>query len=288
MQETSKKSQIIDTLEKLRNLPTIPKILFEVQSLLKEETINNIKLANTISKDQGLTTKLLTVANSPLFGLQRKVSSIEFAILLLGGEEIGNIVTAISLSDTIRFNSSANFKFMDYWKHSMIVGTASRDIARRLGMSEIASDAFLAGMLHDLGIQLLIKHFPNEYSKILVMMDSGNQNFYEAEQQIMGCTHEYIGKFLAQKWALPAELCEVLEFHHQPEKSRQNPLLCSIVHLADCMTQEFKIGNTYWDNDISFEAGISDILGFPSLEALGEFTSNYREAFADMADSVQL
>jgi HD-like signal output (HDOD) protein len=283
-----KKTQIISSLEKLRNLPTIPKVMFEVSNLLKENPVNNIKLAETISKDQGLTTKVLVVANSPMYGLQRKVSSLEFAILLLGAEEIGSIVTAVSLADTIKFNSSANFKYMDYWKHSMIVGTAARDISRRLSMSELAGDAFLAGMLHDLGIQLLIKYFPNEYSKIMVMVEEGGESFINAEEKILGCTHQDIGKFLSQKWELPNSLCDVMEFHHRPQEARDNLLLVSIVHLADCMTQEFKIGDTFWDINSDFETMVSDILGFSNLEKLAEFTSDYKEVFEDTAQSIKL
>lgn len=285
---SEKKAQIISSLEKLRTLPTIPKIMFEVSNLLKEQPINNIKLAETISKDQGLTTKVLVVANSPLYGLQRKVSSLEFAILLLGAEEIGSIVTAVSLADTIKFNSSSNFRYMDYWKHSMIVATAARDIARRLSMSEIASDAFLAGMLHDLGIQLLIKYFPNEYSRILVLVEEGGESFINAEEIILGCTHQDLGKFLAQKWELPSSLCHAMEHHHKPQLAPENTMLVSIVHLADSMTHEFKIGETFWDENADFEIMVSDVLGFNSLEELSEFTSEYKVVFEDTAASIKL
>ncbi len=285
---TDKKAQIISSLKKLRNLPTIPKVIFEVSNLLKEQPVNNIKLAETISKDQGLTTKVLVVANSPIYGLQRKVSSLEFAILLLGAEEITNIVTAVSLADTIKFNDSSNFRYMDYWKHSMIVGSAARDIARRLSMSELAGDAFLAGMLHDLGIQLLIKHFPREYRAILEMVANEGVSFLSAEERVLGCTHQEIGGFLAQKWELPGSLCNVMEFHHRPQDVSENLLLVSIVHLADSMTHEFKVGDVYWDLNAEFETMVSEILGFSSLEKLAEFTADYKVVFEDTAESIKL
>ena len=194
----------------------------------------------------------------------------------------------LKFADAIRVNATANFRYMDYWKHSMLVATSARDISRRLGMNEISGDAFLAGMLHDLGFQLLIKYFPSEYSKILVLVENGESDFLNAEKAVMGITHQDMGKFLAQKWGLPESLCDVLEFHHNPEESRQHTVLASIVHLADCMTQEFKIGNTFWDKSISFQTDISDILGFESLEVLGQFTSDYKEVFADTAESLIL
>lgn len=288
MQSMSQKSNTMSSLENLRNLPTIPKVMFEVSSLLKENPINNHKLCNTIGKDQGLTTKILTIANSPLYGLQRKVSSLEFAILLLGAEELESIVTAVSLSDTIKFNASSTFKYMEYWKHSMLVGTAARDIARRLGMPELAGDAFLAGMMHDVGIQLIIKYFPNQYDQILKTVEDSKISFLEAEQKILDATHQEIGKFLAQKWSLPQGLCDVLEYHHRPQDAKQNTMLVSIVHLTDYMTQQFECGHSFWDNNVLFDPIVSDILGFSSVEELGSFTADYKEVFEDAAESLTL
>lgn len=287
MEIEDKKTHTLRKLEGLRDLGFIPKVLFEVQQLIKSDPGNFIKLGNTISKDQGLATKVVSIANSPLYGLQRKVSSIEFALMVMGTEEINQIVTAVSLLDAIKFRANDNFNFMDYWRHSMLVGTASKDIARRLGFTEVSGEAFLAGMLHDVGIQLIVKFFPDEFDEIMTYVKA-KRIFIESETEVLGITHQEMGNFLARKWSLPENLADVIHYHHHPSEAQLSPVLASIVHLADSMTQEYKIGNVHWDNEISFDTGILELLGFSSNDKFVAFLADYREIFSDAADSIKL
>ena len=274
-------------LEGLRNLTSIPKIIIEVNQFLKSDPGNNVKLARLIGKDQGLTTKIVAVANSPLYGLQRKVSSLEFALMLMGNEEIQRIVTAISLSESLKFQSTANFDYLEYWKHSMLVGTAGKDMSIRLGFADLSGEAFLAGMLHDVGIQVMAQYFTKEYEEILTMVTNGKK-FFDAEKEVIGISHDQIGKFLALKWKLPDELAEAIESHHKPSQSSNNKALAAIVHLADSMTQEFRVGNCHWDAKLDFDGDIIEILKFESAEKMVFFVSEYKEVFTDTADYIQL
>ena len=276
----------LSILENSINLPSIPKVMFDVISTIKTYPGNTIKIAEAISKDQGITTKILSVANSALYGMQRDVSSLEFAIMILGSRELETLVTAISLSDAIKFKSVPNFNYKDYWTHSMIVGLASKDISRKLGYMDISGEAFVGGMLHDIGIQIIVKYFPNEFDAILKLVNSGVQ-FESAEKDVLGLTHQDVGKFIAQKWNLPKKLCDVIEFHHAPSEAQENTQLVSIVHLADSMTQEFKMGDGFWDADISFDLSIGKQIEIDSVEELGNFTNDYREVFKDTVDTIE-
>ncbi|MCW8850917.1 MAG: HDOD domain-containing protein [Melioribacteraceae bacterium] len=282
-----KQKNITQILSNLTNLPTVPKVMFDVITTLKSNPGDTIKISQVISKDQGITTKILSIANSALYGMERHVSSLEFAIMLLGSKEIERIVTAISLSEAIKIKSVPNFDYDNYWKHSMIVGLASKDIAMKLGHFDISGEAFLGGMLHDVGLQIIVKYFPQEFNEIIQLVNSGN-SFLDAEQMVLGLTHQEIGRFIAQKWSLPQNLCDIIEFHHTPTESKENSKLASIVHLADSMTQEFQIGNGNWDDQISFDLSVVEQLEFGSAEELNEFTHNYRDIFKDTAEGIDL
>jgi HD-like signal output (HDOD) protein len=93
---------------------------------------------------------------------------------------------------------------------------------------------------------------------------------------------------LAQKWKLPEYLAETLDHHHLPSKSETNKVLCAIVHLADSMTQEFRVGDCIWDKSIAFDGDTVEILKFSSAEAMAVFVSEYNEVFIDTADSIVL
>lgn len=280
-----KKGNTLRSLNNIKDLPVIPDILIDVVRILKNEPGNTSKLSQAISKDQGITARLLNIANSPLYGVGKEVSSIEFAIMLLGSKEVESIVTAISLSDALKFNSEVNFNYMDYWKHSMIVGLAARDVARRLGNAEYSGEAFLSGMLHDLGIQLIVRYFPHEYNEILKIVNAGN-SYLDAEKDLLGLTHQEIGKFLAQKWNLPNNLIEVIEYHHSPSKSQINKFLVSIVHMIDDFTREFNIDNAFWDSSFTFDTNVYSELGFQSKEEFGVFKTDYEDILRDIAESI--
>jgi HD-like signal output (HDOD) protein len=286
-QLTEKGINTLKRLDGLRSLASVPKIIFEVGQFIKTEPGNLKKLARMIEKDQGLTTKILSVANSPLYGLQRKVPSLEFALMVMGSEEVARMVTAISLSESLKFQAVDNFKYLDYWKHCMIVGTASKDMSIRLGFSDLAGESFLAGMLHDIGVQVIAQYFNKEFKEILDRVSAGKK-YYVAEQEVLGVSHAQIGKVLSLKWKLPDYLAEALDYHHQPSKSETNKILCAIVHLADSMTQEFRVGDCIWDRSIAFDGDTVEILKFASAEAMSVFVSEYNEIFIDTADSIVL
>ncbi|MEI7811832.1 MAG: HDOD domain-containing protein [Ignavibacteria bacterium] len=284
----SKRAATESVLNGVKNLPLIPKVMFEVARFLQNPEANTTGLAKLISKDQGLTTKILSIANSPLFGLQRKVFSLEFAIIVLGYKEISDVVTAISLADSLKVSSDKDFDQNDFWIHSMVVGTASKSIAHNLGYMDLGSDAFVAGTLHEFGIQLLHRIFHPQFLEICAMAEKGEAVFFEAEQEKFGLSHQEIGKFLGEKWNLPEVLCNILSYHHFPSKSPGNKILASIVHLADYMTQELQVANCYWDKGMQLDKEIINILQLKSEENLKNFIMDFKELFIDTASSIRL
>ncbi len=280
-----KSHSTIKKLEGLKHLISIPKIILEVSQTIKNNPGNIKKLAWLMEKDQGLTTKILAVANSPLYGLQKKVSSLEFALMIMGTDEVVRIVTAISLSESLKIKSTKDFDYMEYWKHSMLVGMAARDMSIRLGFSDFFGEAFLAGMLHDVSIQVFAQHFPKEFEEI-IEFSKNNKKFFNCEKEVLGITHDKIGKILVDKWKLPEIIAETIEYHHLPSSAPNNKQLASLVHLADSMTQEFKIGNCFWDKTLTFDGNIIELLNFKSAEEMAVFVHEYEEVFKDTAESI--
>lgn len=284
---SEKRTKTEAALNNIKNLPLIPKVMFEVTKLLRDASVTTYSLASLIAKDQGLTAKILSVANSPLYGLQRKVTSLEFAIIVLGYKEISNIVTAVSLADAVKITSDKDFDQVDFWIHSMVVGTASKGIAQNLGFLDLGSDSFVAGVLHDFGIQVLHRFLHPQFVSIINKVDT-NVGFLEAEDSELGLTHQEIGKFLAEKWNLPSLLCDILQYHHTPNKSHDNKVISSIVHLADYMTQKLQAGSFYWDNGMQLDKEIINILHFKSEDDLDKFINDYKDLFIQTANSIRL
>ena len=285
--ENQNRQKTESILAAIKDLPSIPKVVFEVTRLLNDSKTATNRLSEVIGKDQGLTSKVLAIANSPLYGIKRKVSSIEFAVLILGFQEIKNIVAALSFVDSIEVVPTEYFDPQEFWLHSMLVGTAAKGISQHLGF-EFGSEAFVAGLLHDLGILVIHKFFHPEFIQIVEKASSENMSILKAEAEVLGLTHQEIGRFLAEKWDLPLILCESINYHHTPSQAIENKYFVSIIHLVDYMTQCLGVANFYWDRDMVMDNQILELLNFPSKAAVDNFILDYDDMFKVTAESLKI
>lgn len=270
-----KKKNISGILKSIRNLPSIPTVLIEVSRLLDNPMTNASELAETISKDQGIVAKILTVANSSLYGLPRRVSTVDFAIVILGFENIKNIVIALTTIETFSGKSDKNWNKSSYWIHSMTVAGLAKKIAEDIGFPK-SGEAFTSGLLHDLGVSIIQRYMNDEFNQICELVEMNNISFFKAEQNILGATHQEIGKLLVEKWNLPKSLSDAIYYHHTPEACEENNKLAAIIHLADYMTQYFNKGTFKWDQDYELDKSVIDILNLGDEVYLEQFIDSYQ------------
>ncbi len=281
-QERRVKSE--QTLANVYNLPAMSATMLEVSKLLDDPTTNTAALSSMIGKDQGLSTKILSIANSPLYGLTRKVSTIDFAILIIGYQDIKNIVVALTMVDSFKNKSDQYLDQKQFWKHSMLTGTACKRVAEDLGF-RIGSEAFVAGLLHDLGVPVMHKFFASEFAELVNDFTENGTPLLEAERKYLGLDHQEIGEFLANKWHLPEHLASAIKYHHQPSSAPENDVLTSLVHLVDYMTQKLEVGNFYLDQGMELDESVLEVLGIGSGEELEAFVESYKELFEQEANS---
>lgn len=273
-------------LATINNLPSIPYIIFEVTKLVDNPSASASQLAQIINKDQGLVTKILSVANSPLYGIPRRVSTIDFAIVILGFNHIKNIVIAISMMDAMKKVASTGFDQRKYWIHSLITAAASKRLADDLGFPQ-SGEVFTAGLLHDLGLPIINKYFPKEYLNIVKAVQEENLTYREAEIRELGFTHEEMAKSLMDRWNLPESLSEMVLFHHNPSYAGQNKHYAYLVHLADYMTHKLMIGDFAWDFTFYLDSGIFAVLNLGNEEYLEGFINNYKPLFEEQFNNIK-
>jgi HD-like signal output (HDOD) protein len=281
-----RKQKTIRTLSSVYNLPTVPVIVFEVTKIIDDPRSSAGQLGKVISKDQGLVTKVLSVANSPLYGIPRRVSTIDFAIVILGFNHIKNIVIALSMMDAFKNFGGSKFDQTAYWNHSLVTATAAKRVADDLGFS-FSGEAFTAGLLHDLGIPVIYKYFNKEYNEILTLVKNEGRSFIEAELIVLGNTHGEIGKILVDRWNLPIALSEVVTNHHTPSLANNDKELVAIVHLADYMTQKLGVGSFKWDENYAIDHSIIKTLNLGSEEYVENFIDSYKDLFETQLESIK-
>jgi HD-like signal output (HDOD) protein len=269
------------------NLPPIPKVTKEALDLLNNDNTPINTLSKVVSRDQGLVTKILTIANSPMYGLQRRVTTIDFAILVLGFKELKNIITVLSLMESFINKTDKYLNQKEFWLHSYLTGTASKRLAEEFDYPN-SGEAFIAGFLHDMGITLMHRYFHTSFISINDMLLKRNFSLHEAELNTLGMTHQDIGFFLVKKWNFPMPLCEAILYHHKPSAAEQNKVLSSIIHLADYMTVKLDLGSSYWDRNMKFDENVINILNLSDEPSLDNFINDHVEIFKSQLESATI
>ncbi len=284
LQKRKEKTELV--LRNITNLPTTPRILAETMELLNNPTLNNHNLAKAISKDQGLVVKILMIANSPLLGLHRKVTTIDYAILVLGHIEIKNIVSVLSVIESFKNKTDKYLSERDFWTHSFLTGITSRRLADDFGFQN-EGEAFVAGFLHDLGVSVIHKFFHSNFIDIYKQVNELNITFQEAELNVLGMTHQQIGHYLIEKWNFPDQLCDAILNHHNPENSVNNKTLSTIIHFADYMTQKLNRGSVFWDDNIQLKIEELGMLKINNMDEVEDFIGKYENLYKNQIESIR-
>jgi putative nucleotidyltransferase with HDIG domain len=230
--------------ESVISLPTLPTVVSKMIDLVDSPRTSAALLARLISSDQALTAKVLKLANSAYYGFPREISTVNMAIVVLGFNAVKEMGLSISVFDVFKKTaSSAIFDVARFWEHSVGCGTASRMLARTYRPA-IAGEAFVAGLLHDVGKVILKQYFDNELARIIALQKDNGVTLEEAEASVIETTHAQIGSWLAEKWNLPKIICETILHHHDPWESLVENEFVACVQLGDYLCHMSKIGQS--------------------------------------------
>ncbi|HHO75626.1 MAG TPA: HDOD domain-containing protein [Deltaproteobacteria bacterium] len=233
-------------LNDLGDIPTLPSIATTIMEKTLDTKVNARQIAQMVEKDQALSIKVLKVANSPFYRRIKEISTIRGAVVLLGFNVLKSIVLSISVINLFNEKDKQALDFYKFWQHSIACAVCAKAIANKVFPSS-AEDAFIAGLLHDLGKvvadQLICDK--GEYAEVLEVMNRANSNIIEVEKKILGIDHSTLGQLLMEKWNLPSHLSKTIGHHHNPgdiESDNDTQKLCSIVHVADIVTNHLGLG----------------------------------------------
>ncbi|MCE5271635.1 HDOD domain-containing protein [bacterium] len=227
------------------NLPTLPTIVAKMLEIIDDPRSSARSLTRLINTDQVLTARILKLANSSFYGFPNPISTINLAVVVLGFETIKNL--GLSVSVISRFaRARTDGELLDYsrfWEHCVGVGVASRMLARMHGLRAIESEAFVAGLIHDIGKVILSQYQTDRYSESLQIAREEQMLIARAEERVFEANHTEVGSWLARRWNLPETLVEAIRLHHVPLTARIRPELCAIVHFADILARAARIGS---------------------------------------------
>lgn len=204
-----------EVLADIRQLPSLPAVVGELIRTLDNESAGIDQLAEGIAKDQSLAARALRVANSPFYGIQHKVSSIHDAIVILGFRAVGSLVMAASVTGYFTPPKGVPFDLGHFWRHGLGTALCARALARHAGLDTEAG--FSAGLLHDIGVLMLLTTRPEHYARVLAHREEQDCHVPEAELAMLGFDHAQAGEALTSRWRFPADIVRAVALHHKPE-----------------------------------------------------------------------
>jgi HD-like signal output (HDOD) protein/ActR/RegA family two-component response regulator len=229
-------------VSQIESLPSVPSLYTAIMDELQSPEASIQKIGGIISKDIGMTTKILQLVNSAFFGIPQRITSPAQAVVLLGLETVKALVLSIHIFSRFEGRNLPSFFLDRLWKHSVCTGAFAKAIVKEEKRNSstfgdvLIDDALMTGLMHDSGKLLLAAQFPGRYGEVLEMEKKSKLPSWEAEWKIFGTSHSEIGCYLLGLWGMRDPILEALAFHHCPNRCQKSEFgLLTAVHVADVL-----------------------------------------------------
>ncbi|MBK9473354.1 MAG: HDOD domain-containing protein [bacterium] len=257
-----------------RDLPAMPQVAAKVLELASDPGTSAGQLQQVISDDQAMTGRILKIANSAMYSCSRRIKTLSEAIVMLGFNSIRSLVVTSAARNLYNTRKSrTGLKERLLWEHSIGCAIACRLLAAER-IPGLAEEAFLAGLMHDIGKLVLNLRMPEKFDEVVQVVYNENRPFHTTEAELLGFDHAQVGALLVNKWKLSPLLEEAILNHHNPEAlTAENPLLLYL-DLGNKMCKKMGIG--------FIDEPELDILDCPANRILGLDRSSFESAAATL------
>lgn len=263
--------EIRPKIKHLEDMPTIPTIVQPLAAMLQlpVEQVDMEKVVALVSYDSTIAAQCLRLANSPLFG-RRKTETIRSAIMALGLKRIEAILLGCCLNRIVPTGKWA-FDAVIFWRHSLGCALVSRKMATIIGYPD-PEKAYLAGLVHDLGILVNTVACAEEYPKCVQAARTERTALHRIEEKMLGFTHCQSGKILGEQWKFSPDVLAVIETHHEVGPALGASPLVALVHLSDLLCRLRDLGYGYYEvmgiDLAGDEAWAALVSNFPALASM--------------------
>ncbi len=234
--------RIKNLVGQLNTVPSIPSLYFQIMETLSSPDASLAQIGEIISKDPGMTAKILQLVNSAFFGIARRISNPVEAIQMLGVGTVRSLVLSLHVFSCFDHVHFKNFSIEKVWTHSLVTGRIAQKIARvEKADRAMLDEVLVSGMLHDIGKVMLASGLVEPYQQAMTIAHERKVPMIEAEREVFGVSHAEVGAYLLGLWGLPITIVEAVALHHTPGRTAIkafSPL--TAVHVANVLEKQLK------------------------------------------------
>ena len=227
---------ILDRLKKVELLPTFPKIVGEVLSIIEDPMSSAKDLAKHM--DPSMVGEILRIANSAYYGTRnfRGISTIEHAIAVVGYEHLSYIILHMPFVSMVNENDKI-FDRNGFVRHSIACGAISNAISSSAFLGN-PNEVYISGIMHDIGVIVIYRYFKDEWININSLIQKRHMTRLEAEQEVFSFDHGYIGAILLELWNIPKSITDSVRYHNNPESAEENKENVTVTSLANTFAKQ--------------------------------------------------
>jgi putative nucleotidyltransferase with HDIG domain len=230
-------------LDNIQEFPTLPTVYSSLVDVLADPRSTTQDVSNLIACDQASTSKVLKIVNSPFYGFSGQIDTVSRAIVILGYNEIYNLILTSYIMDFFsKKDSFFDFQPVDFWGHSIAVGIATKYLGKAMGQVN-QDNFFTAGVLHDIGKLVFFEFAEDQFSKALELSKKHGQALHLAETSVFGRDHAQTGALIAEKWGLPQSIVTALRYHETGIVPGTPVTLVAAVHLGNILVRALELGD---------------------------------------------
>ncbi|MEM9346528.1 MAG: HDOD domain-containing protein [Planctomycetota bacterium] len=223
-------SQLMDRLFNSPQLPSMPAVAMQIIDLVQQDEANVDKIAEAVSLDPALSTKMLKTVNSSFYGLPKTIGSVHQAIVVLGLNSVKTLALGFSLVGKLTESEGDGFDQMTYWRRSLYCATAAKQLCEKLNIVQ-AEELFMASLLQDVGQLAFAQVLGKEYIEILNATRGDHRVLSAIETEQLGGDHTEVGGVLTESWGLPPLLVESIRLHERADEAEEGMYeLIRVVH----------------------------------------------------------
>ncbi|MBT5470107.1 MAG: HDOD domain-containing protein [Nitrospina sp.] len=234
---------ILELLDDDISIASLPSVYHQFQDAIACDDTSFAKIGEIILYDSGLTARLLKIVNSAYYGFPEPIEKISDAIHVVGIEQLSYLVLSTVVTDKFNSIPESVLNMESFWKHSIACGLIAKELASlKKGLEP--EKFFVAGMLHDIGQVILCTKLPLLSMKILLDLQSQNEQIDILENEELDFDHAELGAKLLKKWNLSDFHIEVTSFHHKPHQAPNYSFEASLIYFADILADTMQLGSS--------------------------------------------